>query len=325
MPVKAADSIRYRADEKAQGKLLTAKERLKLIEPYLPERPADREQRVRRKSVLGVRRFLANQLYLFVYVLIHTVFSLYIRSRQVYHFCKDRTRSILSYHHRTPEIIEGDIKKLGRTPKHLSVILRLEEDSGRAGAELERLVNEVADIAAWCACAGIPKLSVYEKTGILKGYLQKTHRAVSAKLASYYGDSHPALIVKAPHTPSIESDPSAESGSGDKHIIVLLLSAEDGRDSLVDLTKTLTEMAQAEKLSPTDINMDVIDTELTESVMDEPDLLIHFGPHVVLDGYPPWQIRLTEIYHAQDNNSVGYQVFLRGLQNYSRAQFRNGK
>lgn len=325
MSLKSADTIRFRADAKAQGKLMTAQDRIKLIEPYLPEQHEERERRTRRKSVLGVRRFLANQLYLFVYTLIHTVFSLYIRTRQAYHFCKHRTRSILSYHHRTPEIIEGDIKKLDRIPKHLSVILRLEEDNGRAGAELEKLVNEVADIAAWCACAGIPKLSVYEKTGILKGYLQKTHRTVSAKLASYYGQNHPALTVKAPHTPSIESDPSAEGSSDAKHITVLLLSAEDGRDSLVDLTKTLTEMAQDEKLSPADINLDVIDTELTESVMDEPDLLIHFGPHVVLDGYPPWQIRLTEIYHSQDNNSVGYQVFLRGLQSYTRAKFRNGK
>jgi hypothetical protein len=92
------------------------------------------------------------------------VFSLYIRTRQVYHFLKDRTRSILSYHHHTPEIIEGDLKGIQRIPKHLSVILRL-EDNGRSGGELERLVNEVADISAWCACAGIPLLSVYERTG----------------------------------------------------------------------------------------------------------------------------------------------------------------
>lgn len=68
------------------------------------------------------------------------------------------------YHHRTPEIIERDVKDLMRLPKHLSVILKLEDD-GRGGAELERLVNEVADLAAWCASAGIPMLSIYEKTG----------------------------------------------------------------------------------------------------------------------------------------------------------------
>jgi len=56
------------------------------------------------------------------------------------------------------------VKGLSRLPKHLSVILEL-EGNGRGGAELERLVNEAADISAWCASAGIPQLSIYEKTG----------------------------------------------------------------------------------------------------------------------------------------------------------------
>lgn len=76
---------------------------------------------------------------------------------------------------------------------------------------------------------------------------------------------------------------------------ILLLSAEDGRSTLVDLTKTLTEMSQRNKLAPSDISMELIDAEITESVMGEPDLLIMFGPRVELKGYPPWQIRLTEI------------------------------
>ena len=106
---------------------------------------------------------------------------------------------------------------------------------------------------------------------------------------------------------------------------ILLLSAEDGRSTLVDLTKTLTEMSQRKKLSPNDISQDLIDAEITESVMGEPDLLILFGPYVQLMGYPPWQIRLTEIYHIQDNNGVGYQVFLRALHNYAKAQMKFGR
>ena len=73
-------------------------------------------------------------------------------------------------------------------------------------------------------------------------------------------------------------------------------------------------MAQDNKLQPSDISSDLIDAEISESVMSEPDLLICFGERVVLDGYPPWQIRLTEIYYAQDNvGGVGYHVFLRAL------------
>jgi dehydrodolichyl diphosphate syntase complex subunit NUS1 len=76
---------------------------------------------------------------------------------------------------------------------------------------------------------------------------------------------------------------------------VLLLSAEDGRDTLVDLTKTLTEMAQNGALKPDQIDTQLIDSELCEAVSSEPDLLILFTPTVSLKGYPPWQLRLTEI------------------------------
>jgi len=272
---------------------------------------------------------------------VHTIFSVYIRIRQAYHAVKDRILAILYYHHRTPELIQKDVKGLSRLPQHLSVVLKL-EDGGRGGAGLEALVDEMAEISAWCACVGIPILSVYEQTGelvtditwtvliisqgILKGYVPATHRAITRKLSSYFGLPHPALTLRAPHVPSIESASSTPtSENAQPHLSILLLSAEDGRDSLVDLTKTLTEMSQRSKISSSDISIDLVDAEISESVMGEPDLLVLFGPSVELSGYPPWQLRLTEIFHVQDNHGVGYQVFLRALYNYANAQMRFGR
>ena len=299
---------------------------------------------------------MRNQIHLLIYLLIHAIFSLYKRIRQAYHSVADRIYSVLYYHHRTPELIERDVRGLRRLPKHLSVILEL-ENGGPGGAELERLVNEAADISAWCASAGIPQLSIYEKTGkppalrptictpffsflcdispadqtsgILKAYFPETQRAINQKLAAYFGPKYPSFSLHAPHTPSIETLSPRMSHSAlpeeSRHLSVMLLSVEDGRDSIVDLTKTLTEMAQRSKISPSDISLDLVDAELIESVMTEPDLLILFSSHIELSGYPPWQIRLTEIFHVQDNQGVGYQVFYRGLCNYAKAQMRLGR
>lgn len=115
-------------------------------------------------SRFGVRKFLRTQLHALLYAIIHTIFSVYVRFRLAYHAVKDRILAILYYHHRTPELIQKDVKGLSRLPTHISVVLKL-EDGGRGGAGLEALVDEVAEIAAWCACIGIPMLSVYEKTG----------------------------------------------------------------------------------------------------------------------------------------------------------------
>jgi len=98
--------------------------------------------------------------------------------------------------------------------------------------------------------------------------------------------------------PSYMPDPA---GSPRPHLSILLLSAADGRRTLVDLTKTLAEMSQKHKLAPEDVSSELIDAELSESVMEEPDLLILFGEEITLQGYPPWQIRLSEILYVDDS------------------------
>lgn len=94
---------------------------------------------------------------------------------------------------------------------------------------------------------------------------------------------------------------------------------------MVDLTRTLAEMSQKGKLSPQDISQELVDAELSEGIMSEPDLLISFTPYINLAGYPPWQIRLTEIFCLQDNESFGYQVFIKALRKFAGAQMRQGK
>jgi undecaprenyl pyrophosphate synthase len=265
------------------------------------------------------------------FALIHVIFSFYIRIRIAYHAVTHRIVSVLKYHHRTPEFIQNDVRSLGKIPKHVSVILTLEEE-GKRGDAREKLIHEVADIAAWCAAAGIATLSVYEQTGILKDKMEREHREISQKLRDWFGKYQaPDLHLYSPNMPVI-SPPNyhgpkitnGEDPTGTHAMRINFISAEDGRESIVDLTKVLTEMSQRGKLSPPDITTDIIDRELKE-VLADPDLLISFAPYVDLQGFPPWQIRLTEIYCQEDNQGVGYQVFLNALRNYSAATFKMGK
>ncbi|KAG9245551.1 putative undecaprenyl pyrophosphate protein [Calycina marina] len=303
MAVAAQATDIFRQDAKSQHSAVTPAERERLL---AIEEPTS-------YSRLGVRTFFRNQLYALVFAIIHTLFSVYIRFRQAYHAVKDRVLAILYYHHRTPELIQKDVKGLSRLPEHLSVILRL-EDGAKGGAGLETLADEIAEIAAWCACVGIPVLSIYEQSGMIKQHLPTTHRTVMRKLSSYFGPQTPALTFRAPHVPSIESEsPASTEGLAVQRISILLLSEEDGKDSIVDLTKTLAEMSQRLKISSNDISIELVNAEISENVMSDPDLLILFTPTVELAGYPPWQLRLTEIFHVEDNHGVGYQVFLRAL------------
>ncbi|KAF2270578.1 Undecaprenyl diphosphate synthase [Lojkania enalia] len=94
---------------------------------------------------------------------------------------------------------------------------------------------------------------------------------------------------------------------------------------MIDLTKTLSDMAQKGSLDPRQVDVDLIDAELCEAVSTEPDLLVLFSPTVALKGYPPWQLRLTEIFHMPDNKGVNYQVFLRALYKFAKAEMRLGR
>ena len=59
---------------------------------------------------------------------------------------------------------------------------------------------------------------------------------------------------------------------------ILLLSSSDGRGTIVDLTKTLAEMAQRGKIQPSDVTTDLIDAEITDGTCAEPDLVVVMAP-----------------------------------------------
>ena len=160
--VATKETQAYRQDASTKGTHLTPQQREDLLKPYLPPAPTTSTTQGRKSR--SVRMFLKLQLHIFVFTVMHALFSLYIRIRQTYHILIDRIFAILYYHHRAPELIKQDIRGLSRLPQHLSVILELKgEERGAAG--LETLMDEVAEISSWCACIGIPMLSVYEKTG----------------------------------------------------------------------------------------------------------------------------------------------------------------
>lgn len=158
----------YRQDARSKGTFLSPKQREDLLKPYLPAPPPTSRSPAptsRKRRLQPIQTFLKQQLHLLVFIIMHTLFSVYIRIRQTYHILLDRVFAILYYHHRAPELIRQDVKNLSRTPEHFSVILELKgEERGTAG--LEALMDEVAEVSAWCSCVGIPMLSVYERTGI---------------------------------------------------------------------------------------------------------------------------------------------------------------
>ena len=300
------ETTMFHRDVHSDGTPVSAGEREHLLKKVLPAvssshgaasstspKPGNRE----RKRLYA--RFIT-RIHIILFTIIQSLFSIYLRSRYLYHIVIDRIYTLMYYPHRTPEYIRRDVKALPRLPQHISVILKLNRrDRYDTGPFLENLVNEVCEICAWTASAGIPVLTIYERTGILKSHLQDTHRAITQTLRSYYGQNIPSVSLRAPHYPSISPprspNPLAADAGTPPRLEVTLISRVDGRATLVDLARTFAEMAQNRKLGPEHITGELIDEELSDLTIAEPDLLILFGPSVYLQGYPPWQLRLTEV------------------------------
>lgn len=246
--------------------------------------------------------------------------SLYLQSTY-------RVEALTLSPHKTPQLIRNDVAKLSKVPRHIAVILDRKQKHVEGGG-VEGLLADVGEVAAWCIGAGSSELTVYERTGILKALpLQDVYNAVETRLRTYFGDSSSATfkIFNRQNDGTKVLGPSA-AGSADPKLLINLISENNGRKLIVDVTRVLSDMVAQNLTSSKDITLDVIDRQLKERIGSEPDLLVLFSSDIDLQGYPPWHVRVTEIYCSPSNNgNVSYLVFLKALRTFATAKFKLGR
>lgn len=230
--------------------------------------------------------------------------------------------------HKTPQLIRNDVAKLSKVPRHIAVILESKQRHVEGGG-VDGLLNDVGEVAAWCIGAGAAELTVYERTGLLKSLpLNDVYRAIEVRLKTYFGDSPAATFqLKSRQTEGTKvlGGPAAGSTKSPR-LLINLISQSNGRKLIVDVTRVLSDMVAQKVTKSQDITQDVIDRQLMERIGSEPDLLVMFSPTIDLQGYPPWHIRVTEIYCAPFNdNVVSYYVFLKALRNFATAKVNLGR
>ncbi|ORY87699.1 hypothetical protein BCR37DRAFT_375580 [Protomyces lactucae-debilis] len=130
------------------------------------------------------------------------------------------------------ELIKSDIANLTKIPSHLAVVIC---------GDLESLVNDVADLSVWCICCNIPILTIYERSGQLKGMDAPLQVAIKRKLRRFFRDSKKVSL----YTPGwgTENTNEYDGDGGLADLEVNLISSEDGREALLDLTRSLCLLA----------------------------------------------------------------------------------
>ncbi|KAG8685082.1 hypothetical protein FRC09_014971 [Ceratobasidium sp. 395] len=225
-----------------------------------------------------------------------------------------------------------------KIPTHIALVLAHGNAQKRHGQlyveDVKAMLESVLRVAGWCQDAGVEKLTVYDREGVLEsnaGYLRRkliptqqfTKHANSvkpAKLVNYL--LTPPLSDASTEVTEVESDPEDSIILGTTQFMIPppvssaqplhlnVISDKDGRTEVALCARQIAAFQSDQKdpfksASLFQLDINTLDAVL-EAKLQSPDmLLVHsmapslFKRPLELHAFPPWQIRLTEMHHSQ--------------------------
>lgn len=175
-----------------------------------------------------------------------------------------------------------------RVPKHMAVCFTNESSH----LDLE----SIARLICWCKQLSVAYITLYDDVGRLKERQGKLMGHIELQLRAL-GYEKPISHVEG----------------------LTILSRADGRERFVEEVRKLV------KLGPQDVTLEQVDNLAPgEFACCHPELLVSFGSPLCLYGFPPWQLRLTEILTISSHRKLPQKVFLDCLRRYSSTSQREG-
>lgn len=243
--------------------------------------------------------------YTFKYFLL--LVTLLAECRHVYMFSTKRFSGGLGYDY------EQDIGNLSKLPRHMSFVIN---------EDVATDYCDVINLIVWTIAMGIPYISLYDRHGILKAGEERLSKMIKFKLIDILGEK------KSKGINVVLKDSSYKYENGityPKNFCVQLLSEEDGKADIVASAKRIATDLCDNNIKPKDINIDLVNNSLKaiENVPD-PELVVQFGSVYTLQGFLPWQTRLSEILNVKTHKKICYRKFHALLLQFSKCQQRFG-
>lgn len=211
-----------------------------------------------------------------------------------------------------PSSALASLDSLQRLPKHMAVLI----------GEHDISYQDAANLVVWCLFAGIPYVTLYDAEGALKQNFLRLHEEISRSQVKHFGcDSRCKVVL---HVKGQEVPESNGYRNGyTRRVQVHLASCEDGRRHLASIARTFCQAVERRELAPGDITAHSIQQKLGD--VPDPELLLRCGNVHSLLGFPPWQIRLTEIISLPTHHNLRFPEFVEALVHYGRREQRFGK
>ena len=191
-------------------------------------------------------------------------------------------------------------KSLQQSEKHIAL----------AFLESSISIKEVAKLVLWSIASGAKNISLYDVGGYLKHHQNELKDQVKTYLK---------LAGQDPHL--------SWNKISDKDVTICLLSREDGQEDIVKAARKLAQSVANGDLRVDELNENLLESNLSAKSkgLADPDILFRFGLAHSNQGFPPWQVRLSEIHDINTHHGVMRGDFYQVLLKYSRCQQRFGR
>lgn len=192
------------------------------------------------------------------------------------------------------DVLLSQVRHVTKIPGHVSLVF-LEED-----VPVEDIVKPIV----WCICLGVTTISLYD----YYGRLRNKKLDIDCELRDYYSDFTRSCksLPKRPVSPKIQ-----------------FISVENGRSDLVHAARDIISDLVAGNIK--EITQTNFESYQKMFPGDHPDMLLKFGTHASLAGYPPWPAHLSEIISLPTCQMISPRDFVSSLERYSKIEKRVGK
>lgn len=215
---------------------------------------------------------------------------------------------------------------LNKVPRHIAL----------AFLESTISLEDVAKLVIWSIASGSTCISLYDYHGYLKTHKNKLIERLD-ELSKFL--PHNLFKIKWHHDENNHNNVGGEGGTPAKphhnggsiirneieFIHVCLLSKLDGQADIVKAAQKLAHNVADGTLIVENVNEALLTSALTTNRgLPDPELLLRFGMAHSNVGFPPWQIRLSEIHDIDTHKAVARYEFFHVLLKFSKCEQRFG-
>jgi undecaprenyl diphosphate synthase len=212
--------------------------------------------------------------------------------------------------------LQNTLKSSGEIPRHIAIIMdgngRWAKSKGSIRAHGHKVgVDSVRDITEACAQIGVKYLTLYAfstenwnrpKTEVFALMELLIHSL--RKESAYLNENNVRLVTigqtnKFPERCQYELQEAIKLTANNTRLQLCLALSYSGRWDITEAVKSLAKEVQEGKITPEQINDEMVSSHLSTVGIPDPDLIIRTSGEFRLSNFLLWQLAYSELYVTQ--------------------------